>query len=209
MGTTFRCMMGSWYLLSRAQRVIKRLVCRSRSTWTPVLIGPPGPKFTVVLGPPLKYLNSPCSTWTPLTSTRATGCGWSVCCLSRTNVRICLSKVRIKGWVSKCEMKAFSYNLRKFWASENQKNRTLPLFSRTPYTQQLIAFVRFCHPEVNDVITKRLRGYVRSVLMMSHFRLSFIPDTYTPVLVRMIISRLHMFLFLFFFNRGTSQLRTV
>ena len=110
-------------------------------------------------------------------------------------------------------MKAFSYNLRKFWASENQKNRTLPLFSRTPYTQQLIAFVRFCHPEVNDVITKRLRGYVRSVLMMSHFRLSFIPNN-TPVLVRMVISRLHMFLFVCFIiveqaNSGLFKSRTL
>ena len=47
---------------------------------------------------------------------------------------------------------SFLYNPRKFGASKNQKNRTLPFFLCTPYTQQLMEFVRFCHPEVNDVI---------------------------------------------------------
>ena len=48
----------------------------SRSIWTPVVIGPPVQFFTVVFGPPLKYLDPP----PPLTSTRAT-C-WLVSSLS-------------------------------------------------------------------------------------------------------------------------------
>ena len=68
-----------------------------------------------------------------------------------------------------CRLIAFSYNPCKFGALENQKNRTLLLFSRTPYsyTQQLMAFVCFCHLEVNDVIKNDCTNKVYMYLKMA------------------------------------------
>ena len=59
-----------------------------------------------------------------------------------------------------CRLIAVSYNPRKFGASENQKNRTLPLFLRTSYTAA--NGIRALLPsEVNDVIT--MIAWIRSI----------------------------------------------